>query len=85
MAWGLWNKIKQGFKKAGGVLKKAVNFVADKVIKPFKPVITGALSAINPKYGAIANTAMEAVERWSDDGAKGDDSNAISWAKSKWG
>ena len=83
MAWGLWNKIKQGFKKAGGVLKKAVNFVADKVIKPFKPVITGALSAINPKYGAIANTAMEAVERWSDDGAKGGDAGFTPFKKLK--
>jgi hypothetical protein len=39
MAWGLWNKIKQGFKKVGNFVKKAASFVNDKVIKPFKPVI----------------------------------------------
>ena len=68
MAWGLWNKIKQGFKKAGSVIKKAADFVTDKVIKPFKPFIAGAASAINPAAGIIANKAMNAVEKFSDEG-----------------
>ena len=68
MAWGLWNKIKQGFKKAGTVIKKAADFVTDKVIKPFKPLIAGAVSAINPAAGVIAGKAMDAVERFSDEG-----------------
>ena len=68
MAWGLWNKIKQGFKKAGTAIKKAADFVTDKVIKPFKPFITGAATAINPTAGAIASKAMNAVEKFSDEG-----------------
>ena len=68
MAWGLWNKIKQGFKKAGTVIKKAADVITNKVIKPFKPFIGGAISAINPEAGAIAGKVMDSVERFSDEG-----------------
>ena len=68
MAWGLWNKIKQGFKKAGTVIKKVADVVTDKVIKPFKPLIAGAVSAINPAAGAIAGKVMDGVEKFSDEG-----------------
>ena len=70
MAWGLWNKIKQGFKKAGSVIKKAADIVTEKVIKPFKPIIGGAISAINPAAGAIATKAMDTVERFSENAAR---------------
>ena len=68
MAWGLWNKIKNGFKKAGKVIRKVAKTVTDKVIKPFKPMISGVASAINPALGAAVNTGMDAVERFSDEG-----------------
>ena len=68
MAWGLWNKIKQGFKKAGTVIKKAADVITNKVIKPFKPLIAGAASAINPAVGAAVTAGMNAVERFSDEG-----------------
>ena len=68
MAWGLWNKIKQGFKKVGSGLKKAADWVSNKVIKPFKPIIAGAATAINPVLGAAVSTGMNAVERFSDEG-----------------
>ena len=69
MAWGLWNKIKQGFKKAGNFVKnKVLKPVVDTVIKPFKPIIGGAISAINPAAGAIAGKVMDSVERFSDEG-----------------
>ena len=68
MAWGLWNKIKQGFKKAGAVVKKVADVVTDKVIKPFKPIISGAIGAVNPAAGAIAGKVMDRVERFSDEG-----------------
>ena len=68
MAWGLWNKIKNGFKKAGAVVKKVADVVTDKVIKPFKPLIAGAVSAINPAAGAIAGKVMDGVEKFSDEG-----------------
>ena len=65
MAWGLWNKIKNGFKKAGKVIRNVAKTVTDKVIKPFKPMITGVATAINPALGAAVNTGMDAVERFS--------------------
>ena len=76
MAWGLWNKIKQGFKKVGNAIRKGVDFVREKVIKPvtdtvikpFKPFIAGAIGAVNPAAGAIAGKVMDTVERFSDDG-----------------
>ena len=89
MAWGLWNKIKQGFKKVGNWVKdKVLKPVVNTVIKPFKPIISGAVNAINPKAGAVVDTVMNAAERWSDEGeliSKSDTGKAISWAKSRWG
>ena len=89
MAWGLWNKIKQGFKKVGNWVKdKVLKPVVNTVIKPFKPIISGAVNAINPKAGAVVDTVMNAAERWSDGGeliSKSDAGKAISWAKSRWG
>ena len=73
MAWGVWNKIKQGFKKAGSIAKdvgkgfrKTIDFVNDKVVQPFKPLIGAAAKAINPKAGMIADATMGAVETLSD-------------------
>jgi hypothetical protein len=68
MAWGLWNKIKQGFKKAGAVIKKGADWVTDKVIKPFRPVISKVANTINPTFGRIMDKGMDAVERFSDEG-----------------
>ena len=67
MAWGLWNKIKQGFKKVGNFVKKAASFLNDKVIKPLKPVITNVANAILPGSGRI----VEAVSDGIDDVANG--------------
>jgi hypothetical protein len=64
MAWGLWNKIKNGFKKVGGFIKdKVLKPVVNTVIKPFKPVIQGVVSSINPTAGAIAGKVMDTVEK----------------------
>ena len=65
MAWGLWNKIKQGFKKVGNVVKKAASFVNDKVIKPFKPVITNVANAIIPGSGRIVEAVSDGIDGWS--------------------
>ena len=50
------------------VLAKAADVITNKVIKPFKPIISGAIGAINPAAGAIATKAMDTVERFSDEG-----------------
>ena len=78
MAWGLWNKIKNGFKKAAGWVKdKVLKPVVNTVIKPFKPVISAAASAINPTLGAAVTTGMNVAEKISDEGFGG---VAKSWA-----
>ena len=82
MAWGVWNKIKQGIKKAGNFVKKAAGFVADKVVKPFRPIIGAAATAFGgAKGGAVANKVMDTVERWSDGGEGG--GAAANWAAGK--
>ena len=73
MAWGLWNKIKQGFKKVGNAVKKAASFVNDKVIKPFKPLISAGATAINPAVGAAVTKGMNVIERFSDGSYDDDD------------
>ena len=62
MAWGLWNKIKQGFKKVGNAVKKAASFVNDKVIKPFKPVITKVADTLLPGSGRIVEAVSDGVD-----------------------
>ena len=62
MAWGLWNKIKQGFKKVGGAIKKAATFVNDKVIKPFKPVISQVADKFIPGGGKIVEELSDGID-----------------------
>ena len=87
MSWGLWNKIKQGVRKAGRWVRGAAKTVNDKVIQPFKPVISAAANAFNPTFGKAVNTGMNAVEKLSDDGFDRGKAalSAVNWAKSKWG
>ena len=80
MAWGLWNKIKNGYKKVGKALQGAAKFVTDKVIKPFKPIISAAATAVSPKFGAAFNTGMNVVEKFSDEGW----GSAKDWAKNRF-
>ena len=78
MAWGLWNKIKNGFKKAAGWVKdKVIKPVVNTVVKPFKPIISGVATAINPAVGAAVTTGMNIAEKISDEGFG---SVAKSWA-----
>ena len=76
----LWNKIKNGFKKVGNFVKGAVGKVVSNVIKPFKPIISGVASAINPTAGAAITTGMNVVEKLSDEGWGG----AKDWARKKF-
>ena len=66
MAWGLWNKIKQGFKKVGNFVKKAAGFVADKVIKPFKPVISTVANVIAPGSGRIVEAVSDGIDEFAN-------------------
>ena len=78
MAWGLWNKIKNGFKKAVGWVKdKVIKPVVNNVVKPFKPIIAGVADKIKPGAGAVVNTVLGVAEKVSDEGFG---SVAKSWA-----
>ena len=49
MAWGFWNKIKNGF-------KKAFNWVKDKIIKPVANVVKGAWNkVVKPVANVVSN------------------------------
>ena len=65
MAWGLWNKIKQGFKKVGNFAKKAATFVNDKVIKPFKPMITAVADKFIPGGGKIVEELSDGIDEFA--------------------
>lgn len=88
MAWGLFNKIKKGFKKVGSAFKKGLSFVNDKIVKPFKPLIKTAVNSFVPGAGAIVDVASDGIDavtkgNWKDaaQSAKG----IASWASNKFG
>ena len=66
MAWGLWNKIKQGFKKVGSAVKSAAKFVNDKIVKPFKPVITKVADTLLPGSGRIVETVSDGIDEFAN-------------------
>ena len=66
MAWGLFNKIKKGLKKVGSVFKKGVQFVNDKIVKPFKPYIKAAVNTFIPGGGNIVEAVSDGLEAVSD-------------------
>ena len=85
MAWGLWNKIKNGFRKAGNVIKSGAKAVVNNVVKPFKPIISAAANAFSPSFGKIVDRGMDAAERFSDEGWGETGNRAIGWASKKFG
>ena len=89
MAWGLFNKIKKGFKKVGSAFKKAAGFINDKIVKPFKPLIKTAVNSFIPGGGAIVDVASDGIDAFSKgdwNSAKDISKKAItSWANSRFG
>ena len=87
MAWGLFNKIKKGFKKVGSAFKKVAGFVNDKIVKPFKPIIKTAVNSFVPGAGALVDVASDGLDavskgNWKDAGNSAKD--IASWASSRW-
>lgn len=87
MAWGLFNKIKKGFKTVGSAFKKGVQFVNDKIVKPFKPLIKQVVNKFIPGGGQIVDVASDGLDAVSN----GDWREALdtgrdiaSWASSKY-
>ena len=86
MAWGIFNKIKKGFKKIGSVFKKGINFVNDKIIKPFKPIIKTAANAFIPGAGSVIEAASDGLDAINKgDSSWGDAAAGVgSWAKKRF-
>ena len=65
MAWGFWNKIKQGFHKVGQVLgnvaKKAVNF-----LKPITKPLGNVVKALIPGSSAAVDAVSDGID-WAAD------------------
>jgi hypothetical protein len=69
MGFGLWKKIKNGFKKVWGGIKKAGQFVYNKVIKPIGgavlpiagKIVGGVVGKIHPGIGAAIEGGSEAI------------------------
>ena len=88
MAWGLFNKIKKGFKKVGSAFKKAAGWVNDKIVKPFKPLIKTAVNAFVPGGGALVDVASDGIDSVSKGdwgGAKESAKGIVSWANNRFG
>ena len=88
MAWGIFNKIKKGFKKIGSVFKKGLNFVNDKIVKPFKPIIKTAANAFIPGAGAVVDAVSDGVDAVSNGdwgSAKQSASDVATWARGRFG
>ena len=66
MAWGLFNKIKKGFKKVGSVFKKGAQFINDKIVKPFKPLIKQAVNSFIPGGGAVVDVASDGIDAFTN-------------------
>jgi phage-related protein len=61
MAWGIWNKIKNGIKKAAGAVGSAVSWVGKKVLPVLKPIANAAAPALNglmPGLGTGISTGV---------------------------
>jgi len=79
MAWGFWNKIKKG-------LKKAFNFTKNKIIKPavdiankVVPFVAPTLDKIKPGLGKMINTGVDIADGIFN---RGDTQNAMELLRS---
>jgi phage-related protein len=76
MAFGLWQKIKNGVKRVIGGIGKGVSFVYNKVLKPavgfVKPIagmVTPLIDKVIPGAGSIINTGLEFLSPSQDTNA----------------
>ncbi len=80
MAWGLWNKIKKGFKKVGKTIKSTAKTINDNVIKPFKPIVKASVAAAGNYFvPGIGSTIASKVDDFSDGIDAATSGNAKQW------
>ena len=80
MAWGIFNKIKRGFKKVGSAFKKGIQFVNDKIVKPFKPIIKTVANSFIPGSGVV----VDAVANGDWGKVKEDWDSVVDWSKQRF-
>ena len=61
MAWGIFKKIKDGFKKVIGGIKKGAQWLGDKVQKPIVNAVAPVLDQIKPGVGTALQTGVNAL------------------------
>ena len=65
MAWGIFKKIKDGFKKVVGGIKKGAKWFGDKVLKPIaKPIVDMAAPVVDkflPGVGTAVKTGVDTL------------------------
>jgi phage-related protein len=67
MAWGIWNKIKNGIKKVVGGVGNAASWVNDKVVKPvIKPVVGALAPVLDTFIPGLGTTIKHGVDVGSD-------------------
>ena len=65
MAWGIFKKIKDGFKKVIGGIKKGAQWLGNNVLKPIvKPIVNAAAPVVDkflPGVGTAVKTGVDAL------------------------
>jgi len=88
MAWGVFDKIKNGLKKAGKIFKKELNWVNDNVVQRFKPLAKTIANAFIPGAGTLVDAAsdgIDAVAKGNWGGASKSAKDVVDWSKNRFG
>ena len=65
MAWGIFKKIKDGFKKVIGGIKKGAQWIGNNILKPIaKPIVNAVAPVVDtiiPGVGTALKTGVNAI------------------------
>ena len=61
MAWGFFKKIKDGFKKVIGGIKKGAKWLGNNVLKPIINAVAPVIDQIKPGVGTEIQTGVNAL------------------------
>ena len=67
MAWGIFKKIKDGFKKVVGGIKKGAQWLGNNVLKPIvKPIVNAAAPVVDKFLSGVGTAVKTGVDVLSD-------------------
>ena len=61
MAWGIFKKIKDGFKKIIGGIKKGAQWLGKNVLKPIVKAVAPVIDQVKPEVGTAIQTGVSAL------------------------